>query len=127
LTTRPEQTAATTTVGDVAAARERWQEVYQRARELHYKAGALLNSGCGILSLSDNEIVFGFRHQMLLDRMLGDLESTRALQQAVDEVLGPGRAVRCILDATVEVQRPARGGHLVRAAEELGGQVLSNE
>ena len=106
----------------------RWQDIYQRARELHYKAGALLNSGCGIIGATADEIVFGFRHSMLLDRMQGDGgENMRALQQAVDDVLGPGRTVRCVLDATVDVQRPARGGHLVRAAEELGGQVLSND
>ena len=106
----------------------RWQDIYQRARELHYKAGALLNSGCGIIGAGADEIVFGFRHSMLLDRMQGDGgENMRALQQAVDDVLGPGRTVRCVLDANVDVQRPARGGHLVRAAEELGGQVLSND
>jgi hypothetical protein len=63
---------------------------------------------------------------MLLDRMLGDGgEHLQALQQAVDDVLGPGRQVRCVLDANVDIQRPkASGGHLVRAVEELGGQVV---
>ena len=133
----PEPVAATPVAGDPPAVeptadleeiRMRWQDIYQRARELHYKAGALLNSGCGIIGASADEIVFGFRHAMLLDRMQGDGgENMRALQQAVDDVLGPGRTVRCVLDANVDVQRPARGGHLVRAAEELGGQVLSND
>jgi hypothetical protein len=108
-------------------ARARWQEIYQRTRELQYRAGALLNSGCGIIQASESEVVFGFRHQMLLDRMQADGgENLRALQQAVDEVLGAGRTVRCVLEPNVQVQRPARGGHLVRAAEELGGQVLSD-
>jgi DNA polymerase-3 subunit gamma/tau len=112
----------------LAQARQQWGEIYKRARAAHYKAGALLNSGCGVVGASNDEIVFGFRHQMLLDRMLGDRgENLRALQEAVDEVLGPGRTVRCVLDANVDVQRPARGGHLVRAAEELGGQVLHDE
>ena len=111
---------------DLEEIRGRWQEIYQRARELHYKAGALLNSGCGIIGASPEEIVFGFKHSMLLDRMQGDSgDNMRALQQAVDDVLGAGRTVRCVLDASVDVQRPSRGGHLVRAAEELGGEVLS--
>jgi DNA polymerase-3 subunit gamma/tau len=111
---------------DLEAARERWSDVYQRARELNYKTGALLNSGCGIIESSPAELVFGFRHKMLLDRMLGDGgEHLQALQQAVDDVLGPGRQVRCVLDANVDIQRPkASGGHLVRAVEELGGQVV---
>lgn len=112
----------------LAEARGRWQEIYERARELHYRAGALLNSGCGIIQASEGEIVFGFRHTMLLDRMQGDGgENLRALQQAVDDVLGAGRTVRCVLEPNVDVQRPARGGHLVRAAEEMGGHVLSND
>jgi len=122
-----EPSALKSTAG-VEDIRARWQDIYQRARELHYKAGALLNSGCGIIGATADEIVFGFRHTMLLDRMQGDGgENMRALQQAVDDVLGPGHTVRCVLDANVDVQRPARGGHLVRAAEELGGQVLSND
>jgi DNA polymerase-3 subunit gamma/tau len=109
----------------LAEARARWPEIYQRARELHYKAGALLNSGCGIIQASEEEIVFGFRHAMLLDRMLGDGgENLRALQEAVDAVLGTGRTVRCVHQADIQVERPTRGGHLVRAAEEMGGQVL---
>jgi len=112
---------------DLEEIRARWQDIYERAREVHYRAGALLNSGCGIIDASPTEIVFGFRHQMLFDRVQGDGgENIRALQQAVDDVLGPGRTVRCVLDASVDVQRPARGGHLVRAAEELGGEVLSD-
>ena len=112
----------------LAEVRSRWQEIYQRARDLHYRAGALLNSGCGIIEATGDEVVFGFKHSMLLDRMHGDGgENLRALQQAVDEVLGPGRTVRCVLDANVDVQRPSRGGHLVRAAEELGGRALPDD
>ena len=108
--------------------RARWPEIYQRARELHYRVGALLNSGCGIIEASPGAIVFGFRHAMHLERMQADGgENLRALQQAVDEVLGPGRTVRCALAPEVEVLRPGRGGHLVRAAEELGGQVLPDD
>ena len=112
----------------LAEARARWPEVYQRAREIHYKAGALLNSGCGIIEASEGEIVFGFRHAMHLDRMQGDGgENFRALQQSVDDVLGAGRTLRCVLDPNVEVQRPGRGGHLVRAAEELGGRLVPDD
>ncbi len=112
----------------LAEARARWPDIYQRAREIHYKAGALLNSGCGIIEASEGEIVFGFRHAMHLDRMQGDGgENLRALQQSVDDVLGAGRTLRCVLDPNVEVQRPGRGGHLVRAAEELGGRLVPDD
>ena len=112
----------------LAEARARWPAIVQRARELHYRVGALLNSGCGIIQASNEEIVFGFRHTIHLDRMQADGgENLRALQEAVDEALGAGRTVRCVLEPNVEVMRATRGGHLVRAAEELGGQVLTDE
>ena len=107
-------------------ARAKWLDIYKRTREIQYRAGALLNSGCAIIDASDDEVTFGFRHQMLLDRMEGDGgENLRALQQAVDDVLGPGRTVKCVLDPNVEAQRTSRGGHLVRAVEELGAGPLS--
>ncbi|MCH8025216.1 MAG: DNA polymerase III subunit gamma/tau [Chloroflexi bacterium] len=108
--------------------RARWPEIYDRTRELQFRAGALLNSGCGIIEASEAEIVFAFRHAMLLDRMEGDGgENVRALQQAVDEVLGAGRTVRCVLDPNVEIQRPGQRAGLVRAAEELVGEALASD
>jgi DNA polymerase III subunit gamma/tau len=112
----------------LAEARARWPHIYERVRALQFRAGALLNSGCGIIEAPDGEIVFGFRRAMLLDRMQADGgENIRALQQAVDEVLGQGRRVRCVLDENVDAQRPSRGGHLVRAAQELGGEVVPTD
>ncbi len=109
-------------------ARAKWPDIYKRTREIQYRAGALLNSGCAIIDASDDEVTFGFRHAMLLDRMEGDGgENLRALQQAVDDVLGPGRTVTCVLDHDVEAQRTSRGGHLVRAVEELGAEPLSQD
>jgi DNA polymerase-3 subunit gamma/tau len=118
----PASAAASSENGSPLAdqARERWPEILAHARGLHYRVGALLNSGCGIVRASDDEVVFGFRHTIHLDRMHGDGgENLRALQQAVEEVLGAGRTVRCVLDADVEVLRANRGGHLVRGAQEL--------
>ncbi len=112
----------------LSEARARWPQIYERVRALQFRAGALLNSGCGIIEAPDGEIVFGFRRAMLLDRMQADDGvNLRALQQAVDEVLGQGRRVRCVLDENVEAQRPSRGGHLVRAAQELGGEVVPSD
>ena len=113
---------------DLADVRARWQDIYKRARELDFQTGALLNSGCGIIEATGEEIVFGFRLKLMFDKMQeNNGKNLRALQQAVDEALGPGRRVRCVLDPNVEQQRSGRGGHLVRAAQELGGEVLSGD
>lgn len=114
------KTAPVAATADVEEVRSHWQDIYVRAREIDFQTGALLNSGCGIIDVTSEEIVFGFRVSLMLDKMQeGGGKNIRALQQAVDEVLGPGRTVRCVPDANVDVQRPSRGGHLVRAAEEL--------
>ena len=114
---------------NIDEARAFWPDIYARTRELDHKAGALLNSGCGIMDVSDGEIVFGFRHQMLLDKMLADGgNNARVLQQAVDEAAGVGRSIRCVLAPDVQVQKPpGRGGHLIRAAQELGATVLEEQ
>jgi hypothetical protein len=113
-------------VRSVDEVRENWPRIYDRTRAIDFRAGALLNSECGIVGISDDELVFAFRRQIHFDRMHADGgDNLRALQQAVDDVLGPGRTVRCVLDPDVSTQTPRpRGGHLVRAAEELGGQVM---
>jgi DNA polymerase-3 subunit gamma/tau len=114
---------------DLESVRARWPEIYTRTRELDHKSGALLNSGCGIIEVSDSEIVFGFKHQMLLDKMLADGGgSVRTLQQAVDEAVGAGRSIRCVLAPDVDAQKPpGRGGHLVRAAQEMGATVIDEQ
>ncbi len=112
----------------LAEVRARWQDIYKRARELDFQTGALLNSGCGIIEATSDEIVFGFRLKLMFDKMQeNNGKNLRALQQAVDEVLGQGRRVRCVLDPNVEQQRTGRGGHLVRAAQELGGEMLPGD
>jgi DNA polymerase-3 subunit gamma/tau len=126
-TTTGHPAQASVNVQSVEEVRENWPRIYDRTRAIDFRAGALLNSECGIVGISDDELVFAFRRQIHFDRMHADGgDNLRALQQAVDDVLGPGRTVRCVLDPDVSTQTPRpRGGHLVRAAEELGGQVMS--
>jgi hypothetical protein len=112
-------------------ARERWRDIYSLTRQLNFKAGALLNSGCDIVEVTDSTIVFGFRSQWLAERMnSGDGGSNlKALREAVDRVLGQGYDVHCI-HAPEAVSRPVsgrRGGHLVEAAREMGARIVPNE
>jgi DNA polymerase-3 subunit gamma/tau len=109
-------------------ARERWRDIYSLTRQLNFKAGALLNSGCDIIEVEDGAVVFGFRSQWLAERMnSGDGGSNlKSLQEAVNRVLGQGHDVRCI-HAPEAAARPAsgrRGGHLVEAAREMGARVI---
>jgi DNA polymerase-3 subunit gamma/tau len=109
-------------------AREHWRDIYSLTRQLNFKAGALLNSGCDIIEVGDGAVVFGFRSQWLAERMnSGDGGSNlKSLQEAVNRVLGEGHDVRCI-HAPEAAARPVsgrRGGHLVEAAREMGARVI---
>jgi DNA polymerase-3 subunit gamma/tau len=115
---------------ELAAVRAKWDQIYTLARQLNFKAGALLNSGCDIVAVEGQEVVFGFRHQTLLDRMTsGDGgDNLRALQEAVEQVLGQGYRVRCVLDPQAGAGRSGRrssqGGHLIEAARQMGARVV---
>ena len=114
---------------EVAALQAKWQDVYQLARKINFKAGALLNSGCAITGIDDSVVVFGFRHEPLVDKMnSGDGGAyLQALREAVQKVLGASYEVRCVYDPQASSGRAAGGGgggHLVQAARELGARVV---
>lgn len=112
-------------------AKERWGEIYALARQLNFKAGALLNSGCDIIEVADGVIVFGFRSEWMVEHMsTGEGGANlKALQQAVDQVLGQGNEVRCVY-APEAAGRPGsarRAGHLVEAAREMGARIVPDQ
>ncbi len=125
--------AAAEETPEVAAVRAKWDQIYSLTRQLSFKAGALLNSGCDIVGVEGQEVVFGFRHQTLLDRMnSGDGgDNLRALREAVEQVLGQGHQVRCVLDPEAGGRRgpprASKGGHLVDAAREMGAQLVPDK
>jgi DNA polymerase-3 subunit gamma/tau len=113
------------------AARERWPDIYGLTRQLNFKAGALLNSGCDIVEAADGAVVFGFRQEFHVRKMNSDDggSNLKALQEAVGRVLGQDVSVRCV-HAPDAASRPAsarRGGHLVEAAREMGARVVPEE
>jgi DNA polymerase-3 subunit gamma/tau len=111
--------------------RECWQDIYSLTRQLNFKAGALLNSGCDIVEVENGTVIFGFRSQWLAERMnTGDGGSNlKSLHEAVNQVLGQGHDVRCIHapEATARPVSRRRGGHLVDAAREMGARVIPDQ
>ena len=114
---------------EVMAMQARWQDIYELARTINFKAGALLNSGCVITGIDDGTVIFGFRHQPLVEKMNSGEGGAylQALREAVQKVLGASYEVRCVHDPRASSARPASGGgggHLVQAARELGARVV---
>jgi len=115
---------AATLTGDLAQFQGRWREVYQLARQLNQKTGALLNSSCTITGIEDNVIIFGFRFEPLAEKMNSGEGGAyiQALHDAVQKVLGPTYDVRCVFDANSG--RTGAGGHLVQAAQQMGARII---
>jgi hypothetical protein len=117
---------------EVSALREKWPAIYQLARKINFKAGALLNSGCAIIGVDDNAVVFGFRHGPLAEKMNSGEGGAylQALREAVQKVLGDAYEVKCVYDpqaATGRAGGAGSGGHLVQAARELGARVIGSD
>ena len=104
-----------------------WRSVIEasRGKGQKYRLDALLRSACEPVSVDAEAVVLGFSHQFHVDRMREEIEhpGTRlALEEALGVVLGSRRQVRCIV--MPKEQKP--GGHLVRAAEEMGAKVVED-
>jgi DNA polymerase III gamma/tau subunit len=115
---------------EVSALREKWPAIYQLARKINFKTGALLNSGCAIIGVDDNTVVFGFRHGPLAEKMNSGEGGAylQALREAVQKVLGAAYEVKCVYDPQAATARGGGGGgHLVQAARELGARVIGSD
>ena len=73
---------------ELAALRERHEEIREAARSRHRVAGALLSSRCEVKSFEGDRVEIGFQSQLLVEKALGDAEVLQALREAVGEAAG---------------------------------------
>lgn len=108
-------------------ARRRFREIYTRLSALDRTAAALLNSGCDIVSVEGQAIVFGFQFPALTDRALRN-EPLAALRRAVSETLGRELTVMCkhVPDVANRMLLLAseRPSHLLDEALKLGAKPI---
>lgn len=103
--------------------------IYEKARAVGFQLGALLNGGCDIIQADDNLVVLGFRHEFHAFKA-SEKQNLEALTRIVGEVLGREVTVRCEVaeDVVAWTQREStsrgRDNPLVRAAQEMGAQVV---
>jgi DNA polymerase-3 subunit gamma/tau len=113
----------------LAGVRAQMRPVYDRARAAGFQLGALLNSGCDIIEADESAIVIGFRHPIHASKA-SEKPNLDALAAIVSEVMGRPMSVRCVHNADVEAWTQREAGSrssLVRAAQEMGGRILSAE
>jgi hypothetical protein len=102
---------------------------YERARAAGFQLGALLNSGCDIIEANDSALVLGFQHSIHVTKA-SEAQNLQALSEIFSEVMGKTVNIRCVHDPNVEAWRLRQAGRsspLVRAAQEMGGRILSSE
>lgn len=103
--------------------------IYEKAKAVGFQLGALLNGGCDIIQSDESVIVLGFRHEFHAIKA-SEKQNLDALTRIVGEVLGRELVVRCEVseDVVAWTQREAnsrgRDNPLVRAAQEMGAQVV---
>jgi hypothetical protein len=107
------------------------RSVYNKARAAGFQLGAVLNGGCDIIEADESAIVIGFKYPFHADKA-SEKANLEALAAIVSEVMGRPMSVRCVHDASVEDWDkrgvlPRKDSALVRAAQEMGGRILSSE
>ncbi|MCY4455036.1 MAG: DNA polymerase III subunit gamma/tau [Chloroflexi bacterium] len=90
---------------ELAALRERHEDIREAARSRHRVAGALLSSRCEIKSFEGDRVEIGFQSQLLVEKALGDAEGLQALREAVGEAAG--RPVEVVAVVWEALQRSA--------------------
>lgn len=113
----------------LAAARQQLRPIYEEAKAKSAPLGALINSACDIIEADESAVVFGFKFPVHADRA-ATKPNLDMLSEIVSRVLQRPVSVRCVLDANVESwtrREPASRSSLVRAAQEMGAQIISPE
>ena len=111
-----------------------WKEITRALRQVgqKFKVGALLN-GSKERQVSDGVVTIKFSHRSHVERMHQELENPdirRAVQEALGEVLG-GSYEMVVSEIDGDAAGPRGGarprGHLVRAAQAMGAQVVEEK
>ncbi|HWC31109.1 MAG TPA: DNA polymerase III subunit gamma/tau [Dehalococcoidia bacterium] len=127
---QPVSIASSEPVGaSLEAARAQMRPLYERAKSAGFQLGALLNSGCDIIEAGESSIVIGFRHANHANKA-SEKANLDALAAIASEVMGRPTSVSCVHDPEIEAwtqRQPPNRSALVRAAQEMGGRILSSE
>jgi hypothetical protein len=103
--------------------------IYERAKAVGFQLGALLNGGCDIIQADEDLVVLGFKAEFHATKM-SEKANKEAITRIISEVLGRSVNVRCDVSEDVvawtqrEANARARENPLVRAAQEMGAQVV---
>lgn len=117
---------------DLQALRDRWDEIRGVAKQLNFKAGALL-SAAYLKSIDGDRVELGLRYPNHIEQLLHNENGAllAAVSQAVSQIAGRELRVEPVLWEELNNTGPAparksSGGHLVDEAAELGAVVVED-
>ncbi len=117
---------------ELQALRDRWDEIRGVAKQLNFKAGALL-SAAYLKSTEGDRVEVGLRYPNHIEQLLHNEngELLAAVSQAVSQIAGRELRVEPVLWEELNNTGPAparksSGGHLVDEAAELGAVVVED-
>ncbi len=100
------------------------ERVRQACRDADKNLGFLLNGSCEVRSVDEDMVVLGFYFPFHLERAETEPNPT-TLARVFSQVLGRTVRVTVELAPRERSAAPARGGHLVEAAKELGARPVT--
>lgn len=99
------------------------ERVRQSCKDSDKQLSALLNGSCEVKSVEGDTLVLGFYHTFHLERVESGPYVNR-LEALFSAALG--RPIRLVLQHTPRAPKPpTKGGHLVKAAKELGAKPIT--
>jgi len=97
------------------------RELYERCRMSQPTLAAWLNGSCEVIAMDGDELKLGFYHPMHMQKVANDARTL--VEQKAEELLQrPVTLSVERIERSAPATRPARGGHLAKAAREMGAK-----
>ncbi|MSQ14793.1 MAG: DNA polymerase III subunit gamma/tau [Dehalococcoidia bacterium] len=125
---RPKQEIAPVVGGESYIMTE--EQIAAKIKEVSIPANkfieALMRTGCGVYSIQEDTIVLSFKHPSHKER-IEQPNNLKLAETALKSLLGKNYRIQCVVDPESATNNSRQGGHLLRAAVEMGGKVREDK
>jgi hypothetical protein len=94
-------------------------------KESDKQIAAFLNGSCEVKSLHEDRLILGFYYPFHKQKIEAPL-NTKIIEDAASRLLGRRVALSCVITQRERDGQP-RGGHLLRAAQQMGARPLDRK
>jgi hypothetical protein len=102
------------------------ERLRQECKPVDFRVAALLNGSCEVESFLEEVLTLGFYRSFHKEKVEEE-ENRRMVEEMASRLLGRPITLRCVLtEKKAGAPSQARGGHLLRAAREMGARPMNN-